>query len=192
MSRSQYLILDNTGTPLASGELQSSITQRQFVMVVAEEDLPRVVAHDEVQLLGGSDSEPAVLARIVRVREDRVFFEKIRSLGAEARENFRLAVSFRSFIYPLTGGWKGRREIESIDLSCGGIAFYCAEELVEGEELEVVVPVTAEPTILRCRVIRRRPSEREVPVYACGFVDLCDDEETLVREAVFSLQVRSR
>jgi len=190
--RTRYLMLDGHGQPIAAGRLRSAISLPQLVLEVEEEDLPKIVTHDEIQLLGSSDTEPAVLARILSVRDNRLYLEKIRSLGAQARENFRLPVSFRSFIYPLTGGWRGRREIESVDLSCGGIAFYCEEELAEGERFEVVVPVTTEPTILHCRVIRRRPSDRTTPFYACAFVDLCDDEEQLIREAVFSLQVRGR
>ncbi len=55
------------------------------------------------------------------------------------------------------------------------------------------MPITSEPLILKCQVLRRRPSDRKDEVlYAAKFVEMCDDEEMIVREAVFSVQVRSR
>ena len=47
---------------------------------------------------------------------------------------------------------------------------------------------------MTCQVLRMRPTERAaVPLmYAAKFVDLCNDEETLLRESVFNLQLRGR
>ena len=101
---------------------------------------------------------------------------------------------FKSLVYPVTGHWRGRREIESNDLSAGGIAFFTDHSLQIGEQLEVVIPVTSQPLVMRCQVLRIRPTpEAAVPImYAAKFVDLCDDEETLLRESVFNLQLRGR
>ena len=59
---------------------------------------------------------------------------------------------------------------------------------------EAVIPVTSEPLVVTCQVLRMRPTERAaVPLmYAAKFVDLCNDEETLLRESVFNLQLRGR
>ena len=57
----------------------------------------------------------------------------------------------------------------------------------------MVVPVTAQPLVLRCQVLGIRPSGRPSCVlYAAKFLDLCNDEETMLREAVFNLQLRGR
>ena len=107
--------------------------------------------------------------------------------------NLRVPVQFKSFIYPLTGRWKGRREVESNDLSCGGVAFFTNHGLQIGEQVEIVVPVTSEPLVVRCELLRLRPTERsESMMYAAKFVELCDDEETMLREAVFNLQLTGR
>ena len=93
-----------------------------------------------------------------------------------------------------SGRWKGRRNIVSNDLSCGGVAFFTDHSLQVGEQLELVIPVTSQPLVVRCQVLRMRPTEdAAVPImYAAKFVELCNDEETLLRESVFNLQLRGR
>jgi c-di-GMP-binding flagellar brake protein YcgR len=117
--------------------------------------------------------------------------DPLRPLGAEVRETLRIPVSFQSFIYPLSGAWKGRRTVQAVDLSCGGISFRCAEELSQGESLEVVIPLTRSPLVLTCQVLRSSPSPEGDTVYALKFSDLCKDADQLIQEFVFSEQIRT-
>ena len=55
---------------------------------------------------------------------------------------------------------------------------------------EVVIPVTAQPLVLRLKVLRRLPSDEPIPLYASQFMGLLREEESMVREAVFSIQLR--
>ena len=119
--------------------------------------------------------------------------EKLQRLDSDLRQNLRMHTSFETLIYPITGSWKGRRWVESNDLSCGGIAFFSRYPLEDREQFELVVPITAQPVVLRCEIIRKRPCSREgEEMYAAKFVDMCHDEEMLVREAVFNVQLSSR
>ena len=101
-------------------------------------------------------------------------------------------VKFKSFIYPLSGIWKGRGEVQSVDISCGGIAFYGQYGLENGETLEIVIPITARPMVLRCQILRQQMLRNNRAFYAAKFVDMCNDEETLLREAVFRVQLEGR
>lgn len=93
----------------------------------------------------------------------------------------------------MSGSWRGRRPVETHDLSCGGIAFFCGREFQIGEQFEVVVPVTSEPLVVKGQILRQRPVDgREDTLYAAKFIDLCNDEETILREAVFNLQLSGR
>ena len=56
----------------------------------------------------------------------------------------------------------------------------------------MVIPVTEEPVILRCEVLRRKELRNDKLLYAVKFVDMCEDEEVTVREAVFSIQLENR
>lgn len=185
-----YMILDSGNTPLAHCELQGPPGQTLQIQVLngKEDD---VAAHEVVELIclgrGGKDYQ----CRILRQRGERFTLEIIMELDPEFRRNLRVPIRFETFLYPITGRWKGRREATSIDLSCGGIGFFSGPGLGEKERMEVVIPLTDEPLILRCEILRIKELKEERVMYAAKFVDMCEDEEVMVRKAVFSIQLRN-
>lgn len=188
-----YLLLDSRGTAIARGRIQGR-TDGQFWQIQVEDGkIDKVLEHKKLKLLSILDAGPSYEGTIVRSRNDMIQLEviSIKYEDGDMRKNLRVAVRFKSLIYPLTGRWKGRREIESNDISAGGIAFFTDYSLQVGEQLEVVVPVTSEPLVVRCQILRIRPGDHDI-MYAAKFVDLCNDEETLLREAVFNLQLTGR
>lgn len=188
-----YALLDSRNAVLTQGRLENPPDAPDWQVRVPEDKISAVMEHEEIQLVPIDGDGDALLGRVRRNRNDLIVLQKLHSLGSEMRQNLRMPTHFQSFIYPVSGGWKGRRQAEANDLSCGGVAFFCAQQLEDGEVVELVVPITSEPLILKCQVLRRRPSDREDEVlYAAKFVEMCDDEEMIVREAVFSVQVRSR
>lgn len=196
MDQSLYLMLDSRGTPIARGRVQGKTDGPYWQIQVEDGKIDEILEHKKLLLLSMMDSEPSYQGIIVRSRYDMIQLEvtKMEHDSNDMRKNLRVLVRFKSLIYPLTGRWKGRREVVSNDLSCGGVAFFTDHSLQVGEQLELVVPVTAEPLVVRCQVLRMRPTEdAAIPImYAAKFVDLCNDEETLLREAVFNLQLRGR
>ena len=191
---SLYLLLDSRGTAIARGRIQGKTDGPFWQIQVEDGMIDKVLEHKKLKLLSIEDAGPSYEGTIVRSRNDMIQLEvsKIQRETGDMRRNLRVAVRFKSFIYPISGSWKGRREIESRDLSAGGIAFFTDRSLQVGEQLEVVVPVTAEPIVVRCEILRMRPGERSEILYAAKFVNLCNDEETVLREAVFNLQLRGR
>ena len=192
-----YALLDSRNAVLAQGRLENPPDAPDWQVRVPEDKISAVMEHEEIQLVPIDGDGDALLGRVRRNRNDLIVLQKLHSLGSEMRQNLRMPTHFQSFIYPVSGGWKGRRQAEANDLSCGGVAFFCAPQRGGGGVgvgvVELVVPITSEPLILKCQVLRRRPSDREDEVlYAAKFVEMCDDEEMIVREAVFSVQVRSR
>ena len=187
-----YLLLDSVNHPLARGRLEGPAAGDTRQLMVMDNDVDKVACHEVIVLMSMSGSEPPLQCRIVRQRGDRIALEKIASLDPDLRRNLRVPIKFNTFIYPITGRWQGRREIQSIDLSCGGVAFYGDEGLEIEERLELVIPVTEEPVILRCQILRKQELRNDKLLYATKFVDMCEDEEVTVREAVFSIQLESR
>ena len=186
----KYLILDSLGRPVVRCTSLDSLEAPMWRLEMSEEDVQRIMAHKNITLVGMSESCAAAEGRIVRSKDEMVWVEAVRELNVEVRENLRMPVRFQSFIYPISGAWKGRRPIISCDLSCGGLAFYCGQPLQDGEVAEVVIPVTAQPLVLRLKVLRRLPSDEPIPLYASQFMGLLREEESMVREAVFSIQLR--
>ncbi len=195
MEQSIYLLLDSKGTPIARGRIQGSTGGPFWQIQVEDGKIDEILEHKRLKLLSITDAGPSYEGTIVRSRNDMIQLEvtKLNQDAGDMRKNLRVAVRFQSLIYPLTGDWRGRRAVESNDLSCGGVAFFTDHSLQVGEQLEIVIPVTSQPLVLKCQVLRLRPTERASCVlYAAKFVDMCEDEETLLREAVFNLQLRGR
>lgn len=196
MEQSLYLMLDSRGRPIARGRVQGRTDGPYWQIQVEDGKIDEILEHKKLKLLSIMDTGPSYEGIIVRSRNDMIQLEvaKLAPDTGDMRKNLRVAVRFKSFIYPVNGSWAGRREIESNDLSAGGIAFFTDDSLRIGEQLEIVIPVTSQPLVVRGQVLRmRRTEQAAVPLmYACKFLDLCNDEESMLRESVFNLQLRGR
>lgn len=189
---SRYMVVDSRQIPLAKAVLESAADAVSWQIRVLDDRVDQVLKHEVVQLISLSENTVSLLGRIVRSRGNRVVIERLGELGADVRENLRIPIRFDSFIYPLTGTWTGRRRVIAHDISCGGIAFFCSDHLDDQERVEIVISVTSRPVILTAEVIRARNVAGSAPLYATRFADLIDDEETIVREAVFDIQLQTR
>lgn len=188
-----YLILDTQNHALANGELATAPDASPMRLNILNNKVDNVMAHEVVTLLSSSSEDLPIQCRILRQRGDAVLLEKIATLDPEVRRNLRVPVKFDTFLYALPdSAWKGRRNVQSIDLSCGGIAFYADCQLELHERMEIVITPTEEPVILHCEVLRKQELQNGRFLYATKFVDMCEDEEVVVREAVFSLQLQAR
>ena len=192
MEERLYLILDSKGTPLANAVLESPPSSEVLQLQVLGGKVEQVMAHREIQLIGVDDGSPDRVGVIVRQREDKIVVQPTTALGPAARENLRIPTDFNSVAYPISGRWRGQRLIKAKDLSCGGIAFYSEVQLEDREIVEMVLPVTDSPLVVRTQVLRSLPNDgAKLPLYASKFVDLIHDEEALIRKAVFSIQINT-
>ena len=191
MAERLYLILDSKGTPLANALLVSPPDAEMLQIEVLNGKVDDVAAHREIQMIGIDDSTPNRIGVIVRQRNDSLTVQPTAALDANARENLRILTNFASVMYPVSGRWKGQKAVRGKDLSCGGVAFYTAVPLEEREIVEIVLPVTDEPLVVKTQVIRIVQESGGLPLYAAKFVDLIHDEEALIRTAVFSIQIRT-
>lgn len=189
MTDQLYLVLDSQGRALSQAILESPPTADLLQVRLLLDDGEELGIEGEIQLIGLDDSAPARRGIVQRQRGHRLTVQPTADLGADARENLRVRTDFKSVIYPVTGQWRGRQAIQGYDLSCGGVAFHTMQPLAPGEVAEMVLPVTDEPLLLHFRVLRSLPTQEPVPLYAARFVDLIQDQEHLIRAAVFRIQV---
>lgn len=192
MEERLYLILDSKGTPLANAVLESPLNAEVLQIRILNNKEELVASHRELQLIGIDDGSPDRVGVIVRQRGDQLVVQPTAALGPAARENLRILTDFESVMYPVSGYWAGRRAFKAKDLSCGGIAFWSTILLEDREIVEMVLPVTDSPLLIKTQVLRTLPDETSrLPLYAAKFVDLIHDEEALIRKAVFSIQIRT-
>lgn len=187
-----YLILDSQNHALANAELTTSPETAPMRLTVLDNKVDDVMKHEVIVLFSSSTQDLPLQCRILRQRGDDILVEKIATLDPEVRRNLRVPARFDTFLYPISSSrWTGRRPAQAIDLSCGGVAFYSEFYLEVHDEVEIVITPTEEPLILHCEVLKRQDLQNRF-MYATKFVDLCEDEEVAVREAVFSLQLQAR
>lgn len=186
----RYMLCDSQNEPLAPASLETPPQSKVWRLRLAEADLPRVLEHEVLNLISAETDCPDVVGRLLSSNHvDAVELEPLSEAGASLRQNLWVPVRFDSFIYPVSGPWTGRVPIISHDLSCGGLAFFCNFPLNIAEVVEVVIPITSQPVLLQARILRLRPSNSNIPLYAAAFVDLIHDQEVILQEAVFSQQL---
>lgn len=191
--RAFYMITDSENNPLAHAVLQTKPEEPIWRVLVMDKKMESVLECETINLIALNQENPDMSGKIVaQEREDVILLEPINSLDKDTCRNLRIPVRFDSFVYPVSKNWKGRYPIVCHDISCGGIAFYCAGTLQIAEIVDVVVALTANPLILRARILRRSNSAAGIPLYAAKFIDIIHDEEIMVREAVFFKQLRDQ
>lgn len=186
----KYLILDSHGNAVAHGVSDYRPQGGEWRMVIDDGDLEEITKHTVICLVGDSDAVPAMEGKIIRREGNAVVLTPVRPLNQSVRTNLRILTRFSSYIYPRSGRWKGREAIVSRDLSCGGLAFLCARKLEIGEQVQVVIPITAQPLLLDMKILRCSQEADGQFLYAAQFLDMVREEESMVREAVFSQQLR--
>lgn len=187
-----YVLLNEEGQPAAKAALESPLDAEvfQFRLVGTHEDV--LADLEQVKMVGSEEGSPDFAGVIERRRGERFTVRPTAPLDQSARKNLRMETHFNSLIYPVSGSWKGQRMVRGADLSCGGVAFYCVQPLEVDEIVELVLPVTDEPLILKVQIMRvMKKPDNPIPLYAARFVEMIHDEEALVRKAVFGIQIAS-
>lgn len=189
-----YLIMDMQDNPLGRGERETPPDVSPMRMEILDDKIDDVACHEKIKLLSMTGA-PALECKILRSRGDFVMLEVLATAspaGTDMRRNLRVPVEFDSLLYPVNGIWPGRRTARSVNLSCGGIAFEARPGLWTQEIVEIVVPTVEAPLILKGEILRQRDLDNGKVFYAAKFVDMCEDEEMLLRETVFSIQLENR
>lgn len=188
MADNIYLLLNEFDVPVARGRLLNSPDAPQLQVKLVEGQIETIEEMTTLKLVGITMDQPTLQGRILRCGSDSFILGEI-ATGASIRETLRVPVNFETLIYPVSVQWTGRRKVQFVDLSGGGIAFFCDEKMERGELIEVVIPITPEPLVLRAQILRVKEKENRT-IYAAKFVDMCYDEEKLICEAVFAVQLK--
>jgi len=185
-----YFLVDVNKRPLATGLLTSAPDAPNMQIQITDGRPEDVVDAEIIQALPQSDGLPLRLGRVILRRGRLIVLDPLQELGPEARQNLRIPVDFDSFVYFRDGG---RAPIRGVDLSCTGIAFRANCRLQPHEEVEIVIPITDEgPLILDAEILRDQDDGGGGRVFSAKFVNMLNDQEVCVREAVFHTQVLAR
>ena len=192
MNRKKYLVLTEKEELLAKGLLDGTGADDTMRLKIIDGNSEVLAQQEIVYLIGDEYQEKPLQCRILRSDGQRVLLKTLMTMDPELRRNLRIPVTFESFLYPVSGSWKGRKPLRSIDLSCGGLAFYASDDLQLQEKVEVVIPKTTYPLIVQMQIIRKEACSQNAAYYAAKFLNLQSQEEHMIREAVFSIQLQNR
>lgn len=185
----KYLILDSNDNPLARGYM-SGMPGSNTCRMRVEGDIDLLLSQESIRIVDMFGGGETIEGKILGSRGNIVEVSVLRTLEESLRRTLRIPVRFETLLYPVTGKWKGRLWVESYDLSCGGISFLCSHPLEIGETVEIVIPVTSQPLLLNAKILRLLPSPDDRQLYAAQFLDMVREEEAMVCEAVFGIQLR--
>lgn len=187
------MLMDSMSKVLAKGRLEKATDPDTIRVKVTEGNVKDVIRIGKVQIVPSQEGSSPSLGRVIDCDDhDVITFAPLRELQGEfVRANLRVPVDFVSYAYPLSGPDKSRSAVRANDLSGGGISFYSNREFAPDDLLEVVIPITrTAPLLLQCQILRRGEKRGEYILYAARFSDIIDEQEALVREAVFRAQVQ--
>ncbi len=189
-SGESYLLMDEDSVTIARGELQNPDDEDNLQFRITQGLAEDVAEAEMIQAVPVDMQLPVYLGRVIFQRERLVVLEPLRKLGRDVRRNLRVPVSFTTYIYPESGG---RAKVLSDNLSCSGIAFLSQRHLEKGDRCQIVIPITLDgPLLLTCEILRTGPDTGRGIFYAARFIDMINDEETVMRAAVFSVQIHSK
>lgn len=136
--------------------------------------------------------DPRIVYRgeVVSRRAGRLYLENVTRMEPDTGHHLRVRMDFRSKLLYMRGGRIFPAPIVSFDLSAGGIAFFSPAELEIHEECEVVIPVTSTMLVVRMRILHGEVATSQNWKYAACFLDLSNEEEAMIRQAIFSEQWR--
>ena len=191
MNERIYLLLNDEDTPVARALLVTAPDAKELRVKILDGDIDEsgdVAEHKLVTLVGMVKTIPSLQGEVLEVSRDMLRLRPVES-KEDVRDVLRVDVAFETLLYPLDCKWTGRRKAEFIDLSCGGAAFFCDEPMRRGDAVEVVIPITPQPLVMCCRILRAWTKEGR-SCYAVRFFNMCHDEEKLLCETVFGIQLK--
>ena len=184
-----YLLSGSDRVVLAKGMLEVPVSGDTVRLKICDSKAETVAEHQIIIIMGEEAGELPTQCHLVERSGDVITLRRMMQLDSEYRRSLRIPVRFDSFIYPLDDSFKGRKLLRSIDLSHGGIALYSDDGMKIGDVLEVVIPVTVQPLIVKMRILRRQELANGRTYYAAAFVDLQEEEEAMICKAVFGIQL---
>lgn len=187
------VLLDSANSRvLARGSMEGPPDGMNIQINIFEGSPQDVIQAENVQIIPADEELHPKLGHVIQYKGSQLVLEPLRDLvGNQVRENLRMPVDFETYVYP-TDGREGRWTARANDLSCGGISFYSNGKFYVEEQVQVVIPITrTAPLLLTCQVLRQK-DENGSTFYAAKFLDILNEQESMIREAVFNVQLLAR
>ena len=188
----RYILLNDSGARLANGQLENPVKAGEIRIRIPEEKALEVLKHARLWLKEETEGALPQAGYIVQFKDGVLSLILQQEEGIRLRQSLRVPICFDTLLYAKDEDGTRRYKVESYDLSCGGIAFFCSSPLAVGKRYEIVIPMTLpKPLLLSCELLRKENAQDGRTLYAARFVDMYGSQEAMVCEAVFGIQLSS-
>ncbi len=193
MRSEDYVILTQGNVKMCSAELIYINMDRAAFTIESSIILTKISRMEKIRFHKVEEYAEIFEAKVFQIKEGKLFVENLKNITAELRSDLKMKVSYKSTVRSLEGLSRINVDVQARDISCGGFCFETEKDLMTTELYETVIPITKEPIVLKFRIIRKIFDKgKNVYVYGCCFVDLKINEERILRQAIFRLQMIAR
>jgi hypothetical protein len=193
MRSEDYVIFTQDNVKLCEAEMIYINIDRAAFIIDSIITLTKISRMEKIRFHKMEDYPELFEADVYQVKGEKLFVENLKNITAQLRSDLKVKVSYKSTVRMLDTPSSTNINIQSRDISCGGICFQTEQDLMTTELYETVVPITQDPIILRFRIIRKVfDKEKNVYVYGARFIELKHNEERMLRQAIFRLQMIAR
>lgn len=193
MRSEDYIILTHDNIKLCEAEIIYINSDRAAFFIDSVILLTRISHMEKIRFHKVEHYAEMFEAEVYQVKGEKLFVENLKNITAQLRSDLKMKVSYKSTVRMIDAISPLNINIQSRDISCGGICFQTEQDLMTTELYETVIPITHDPIILKFRIIRKIfDKEKNVYVYGARFIDLKHNEERMLRQAIFRLQMIAR
>ena len=187
--RQKFIILNDAQQTVASATLVAQQGQHKRFELTSTPtvDLNSLPALNILSL--NSTDFIAWRGSIERIRDNQLYFLAEEQIDSHLRRHLRITMPFRAYIFPSNGELK-RHPVVCKDISCGGIALYTQLPLRSDQIYEIALACTEPPLLVNIRVLRDLKNDSGTYLYACEFIDLLPQEESMIQECIFEYDLR--
>ena len=196
MNEKKYLVLTDNNITLSEAYLIYMNAGYAVLRLKSERILKEISGMKFIRFHKLESYAEMFEGEVCQVKEDRLYVDGVVNISACMRSDLKVKVKSSSTITiadkdKKDGDGEERYLVSFLDISCGGLCIQSSADLDTDRVYEIIIPITVEPIMLNFEIKRKNfDEERKVYIYGGRFKNLNHNEERLLREAIFRLQMR--
>lgn len=195
MGFDKYVLMTEKNRTITEAYLVFSNDNGLVFRILSKEMAGRIAEMKRIRYQKQETYAETFEADIYDMKLDKIYVENISNVSATLRSELKVKVKFNTTISVVDEVEQEQDEVVNLqvatkDISCGGFCFHCSKELNTKYLYETIIPLWDEPMIANFRILRKvqMPETNEFS-YGCQFQHLNHQEERVLREAIFRLQM---
>ena len=195
MGFDKYVLMTEKNRVISEAYLVFSNDDGLVFRLLSKEMVGRIAEMKRIRYQKQETYAETFEADIYDMKLDKIYVDNIENVSATLRSELKIKAKFNTTISSVDDVENQEDEVYNLqvsakDISCGGFCFVCERALDTSILYETIIPLWEEPMIVNFRILRKvEMPETEQYSYGCKFENLNHQEERILREAIFRLQM---